>query len=174
MFTNACGATGWTWTGRTHNERVCCRSRYWYNATVENKFLVLYHFFRRFVSDDSEFLVSEDIPEKTSLLLAIAQITTPPPKKKKEKKKKKKKNSFFSGMSFFIRSVISLFENEIFVKKKIPQQLHHQPFSRKGRGAKCPKDIIWLWRLRWTGTAIFIIMHTLLWIHSYKTLFSPI
>jgi len=25
MFTNACGATGWTWTGRTHNERVCCR-----------------------------------------------------------------------------------------------------------------------------------------------------
>jgi len=25
MFTNACGEAGWSWSGRTHSERVCCR-----------------------------------------------------------------------------------------------------------------------------------------------------
>ena len=25
MFTNACGDAAWQWSGRTHDERVCCR-----------------------------------------------------------------------------------------------------------------------------------------------------
>ena len=33
MFTNACGEAGWSWSGRTHSERVCCRSHIFYMST---------------------------------------------------------------------------------------------------------------------------------------------